>query len=47
MTEYKIKNATVRIHPGKRTEEEQRAAIEKAAIRFLKEVHKKKKSESE
>lgn len=43
MQEYKIENATVRIHPGKRTEEERRVAIEKAAVKFLKQVHKKKK----
>lgn len=46
LTEYKIQNATVRIHPGQRTEEERRAAIEKAAVKFLKEVHKKKRAEA-
>ena len=43
MEEFKIGCATVRIHPGKRTEEERRVAIEAAAIKFLKQVHRKKK----
>lgn len=36
MQEYIIGNATVRIHPGERTEEERREAIEKAAQKLLK-----------
>ena len=36
MTEYKIGNATVRIHPGKRTEEERKVAIINASEKFLK-----------
>lgn len=44
MKEYKFGAATVRIHPGKRTEEERRVAIEAAAVKLLKQVHKKKKS---
>lgn len=43
MEEFKIGNATVRIHPGKRTEEERKEAIEKAAVKFLKAVHRKRK----
>lgn len=46
MVEYKFQNATVRIHPGKRTEEERRIAIEAAAIKLLKQVHKKKKAKA-
>ena len=43
MKEYVVGKATVRIHPGQRTEEERRAALEKSATKFLKEVHRRKK----
>ena len=46
MTEYKIQNAVVRIHSGKRTEEERKVAIEAAATKFLKQVHRKKKAKA-
>lgn len=36
MKEYKIGNATVRIHEGQRTAEERRAALEQAARDFYK-----------
>lgn len=41
--EYRIGNAIVRVHPGKRTPEERKAAIEEATIWFLKEVEKRKR----
>lgn len=43
-TTYKIGKATVRIHPGERTEEERREAIEKAAQKLLKAAMMKKKA---
>lgn len=46
MEEYRIGNAIVRIHPGQRSEEERRVAIEKAATKFLKAVHRKKKAKA-
>lgn len=41
--EYRIGNAIVRVHPGKRTPEERRVAIEEATVWFLKEVEKQRK----
>lgn len=38
---FKIGKATVRIHPGKRTEEERKEAFEQAAQQFCKAVMKK------
>lgn len=38
MTEYKFKNATVRIHEGKYTAEERRAVLEQAAQDFYKAI---------
>ena len=43
MTEYRIGNATVRIHPGKLTEEERKAEIVDATQKFLKSIWKQKK----
>lgn len=39
--EYDTGKAIVRIHPGKRTEEERRAALEQAAKDFYKALKKK------
>ena len=36
--EYRIGNATVRIHPGKLSEEERKVAIENATYKYLKAV---------
>lgn len=44
MQEYIIGNATVRIHPGERTEKERREAIEKAAQKLLKAAMMKEKT---
>lgn len=41
--EYRIGNAIVRVHPGKRTPEERRAAIEEAMIWFQKEAAKQRR----
>lgn len=41
--EYRIGNAIVRVHPGKRTPEERRAAIEEAIIIFMKDVERQKR----
>ena len=38
---FKIGNATVRIHTGKRTEEERKEVLESAAKQFCKAVEKK------
>lgn len=37
----KTEKATVRIHPGKRTEEERKEVIERAAVEFCKAIEKK------
>lgn len=37
-TEYDTGRAIVRIHPGKLTEEERRAVLESAALRYLKAI---------
>lgn len=39
VTEYITDKAIVRIHPGKRTEEERRAALEKACQDFYRAVY--------
>lgn len=41
--EYRIVNAIVRVHPGKRTPEERRAAVEEAIIIFMKDVERQKR----
>lgn len=41
--EYRIGNAIVRVHPGKRTPEERRAAVEEAIIIFMKDVERQKR----
>lgn len=41
VTTYKLEKCTVRIHSGKRTEEERREALERAAIQFAQAVEKK------
>lgn len=43
MKEFNFANATVRIHEGKRTEEERKKAIEEAAKRFMMAIEKNKK----
>lgn len=43
MTEYDLGYAIVRIHPGKRSEAERKAAIEEAAKRFYTAIEKSKK----
>jgi len=45
--EYRFGNAIVRIHPGERTPDERRAAIEEAAVWFLKEIEKQRKGRNE
>ena len=44
MTEYKINNATVRIHHGRMSEEEFQAAVEKSTQKFLKSAMKQLRS---
>lgn len=47
VTTYRIGKATVRIHPGKMTAEEQREAFEKASRRMRREMERgRKKVES-
>lgn len=41
--EYRIGNAIVRVHPGKRTPEERKAAVEEAIIIFMKDVERQKR----
>lgn len=44
VAEYKIGNATVRIHPGKLSEEERKVVIIDAAKEFYKAIQKNQKS---
>ena len=44
--EYRIGNAIVRVHPGKRTPEERRAAVEEAIIIFMKDVERQRKQQA-
>ena len=46
VTEYITEKAIVRIHPGKMTEEERRAAFESVAKRFYKDFVAMKKGEA-
>ena len=41
MVEYITEKAVVRIHPGKLTEEERKAVLERAAKEFLRNIQKK------
>ena len=43
--EYRVGNAIVRVHPGKRTPEERRAAVEEAIIIFMKDVERQRRRE--
>ena len=46
VAEYNFEKATVRIHPGKLSEEERRAVIENAAREFYKAIQKAKNQKS-
>ena len=43
VAEYKIGNATVRIHPGKLSEEERKVVLVSATEKFLKAVRRQRK----
>lgn len=46
VTEYITDKAIVRIHPGKMSEEERKAVIEKAAQRFFRAIEESKKGKA-
>lgn len=47
MKEFIFENAVVRIHPGKLSEEERRAVLEKACVEFYRAIQKNRKEKEE